>query len=77
MIITKMNRLFFQQVANYSNANGKDFYSMKGKVVEEFGVYSVEVTYCKRIGIKDRAQKANELMCKDKSYQQILVERPP
>jgi hypothetical protein len=36
----------------------------------------VEVTYCKRIGIKDRAQKANELMSKDKSYQQILVERP-
>ncbi len=48
---------------------------MNGKVVEEFGVYSVEVNYCKMIGIKDRAQKANELMNKDKSYQQILVER--
>ncbi len=48
---------------------------MKGKVVEEFGVYSVEVNYCNRIDIKNRAQKANELMSKDKSYQQILVER--
>ena len=48
---------------------------MKGKVVEEFGVYLVEVNYRKRIGIKDRAQKANELISKDKSYQQILVER--
>ncbi len=71
-----LDTVFFPQVANYSNVNGKGFYSMKGKVVEEFGVYSVEVTYCKRIGIKDRAQKANELMSKDKSYQQILVERP-
>jgi DNA polymerase-3 subunit alpha len=71
-----LDTVFFPQVANYSNVNGKGFYSMKGKVVEEFGVYSVEVNYCKRIGIKDRVQKANELMSKDKSYQQILVERP-
>ncbi len=48
---------------------------MKGKVAEEFGVNSVEVNYCKRIGIKERAQKANELMSKDKSYLQKLVER--
>ena len=48
---------------------------MKGKVPEEFGVNSVEVNYCKRIGIKGRVQKAKELMSKDKSYQQILVER--
>jgi len=34
---------------------------MKGKVVEDFGVYPVEVSYCKRTGIKYRAQKANEL----------------
>ena len=48
---------------------------MKGKVVEEFGVYSIEVNYRKRIGVKDEAQKANELISKDKSYQQILEER--
>ncbi len=70
-----MIRFFFPQVASYNNVTGKGFYSMKGKVVEEFGVYSVEVNYCKRVGIKERAQKANELMSKDKSFQQILVER--
>lgn len=48
---------------------------MKGKVVEEFGVYSIEVNYCKRVGIKDRAEKANELMRKDKTYEEVLVER--
>ena len=46
-------------------------YSMKGKVVEEFGVYSVEVNYCKRVGIKARAQQANELRKKDKSSKDI------
>lgn len=45
---------------------GKGFYDMRGKVAEEFGVYTVEVIYCKKIGIKDRGQKANELMRKDK-----------
>ncbi len=43
--------------------------------MEEFGVYSVEVNYCNKIGIKDRAQKANELMKKDKKVEQMLVER--
>ncbi len=48
---------------------------MKGKVAEEFGVYSVEVSYCKKIGIKDRAQRANDLLKKDKKVEQMLVER--
>lgn len=30
------------------------FYSMKGKVTEKFGVYSVEVTHCQKVGIKER-----------------------
>jgi len=34
---------------------------MKGKVVEEFGMFTVEVTFCKKVGIKDRAGKGNEL----------------
>ena len=50
---------------------------MKGKVVKEFGVYSVEVNYCKTVGIKDRAQKANELMKKDKSYKQRVRSSNP
>jgi hypothetical protein len=39
---------------------------MKGKVIEEFGMHSVDVSYCNKKGIKDRGQKANELMRKDK-----------
>lgn len=70
-----LDTVFFPQTANHSPVTGKGFYSMKGKVVEEFGVYSVEVSYCKKIGIKDRAQKANELLKKDKKVEQMLVER--
>jgi hypothetical protein len=35
---------------------------MKGKVVEEFGVFTVEVSFCKKVGIKDRTGKATELL---------------
>ena len=63
-----LDTVFFPQVAKFSHLTGKGFYSMKGKVIEEFGVYSVDVSYCKRVGIKDRAQKANELMGKDKVF---------
>jgi DNA polymerase-3 subunit alpha len=71
-----LDTVFFPQTASRYPVTGKGFYSMKGKVVEEFGVFSVEVTWCKKIGIRDRAQKANELMKKDKSFEQILVMRP-
>ena len=37
------------------------FYEIKGKVIEEFGMYPVDVTYYKKTGIKERTQKANEL----------------
>ena len=65
-----LDTIFFPQTAMYYPVNGKGFYSMKGKVVEEFGVYSVEVNWCRKVGIKSRTQKANELMNKNKSYQQ-------
>jgi hypothetical protein len=48
---------------------------MKGKVVEEFGVYTVEVNYCKKVGIKDRAGKANELLGNGEKVQQAVGER--
>ncbi len=48
---------------------------MKGKVIEEFEMYTLDVSYCKKIGIKDRGQKANELMRKDKKVEQAVVER--
>jgi len=41
---------------------------MKGKVVEEFGAFSVEVSCCKKVGIKDSGQKGNELIGKGESY---------
>lgn len=70
-----LDTVFFPQVANHFPVTGKGFYSMNGKVVEEFGVFSIDVSYCKKIGIKSRAQKANDLMKKDKHFEQILVER--
>jgi DNA polymerase III alpha subunit len=39
--------------------SGKGFYQMNGKVVEDFGVYALEVTYCKKTGIKDRKAMPN------------------
>jgi DNA polymerase-3 subunit alpha len=71
-----LDTVFFPQTATRYPVTGKGFYSMKGKVVEEFGVFSVEVNWCKKIGIRDRAQKANELMKKDKSHEQYMVMRP-
>lgn len=65
-----LDTVFFPQTANHYPVTAKGFYSMQGKVVEEFGVFSVEVNYCKKIGIKDRAGKANEL-----SYEQRFLER--
>ncbi len=69
-----------QQAKEYAQILGLKFaYATNGKeileVVEEFGVFTVEVSYCKKVGIKDSAQKANELLKKDKSYEQMLVER--
>ncbi len=43
---------------------GKRLHILKGKVVEEFGVYTAEVGYCKKSWIKDSGKKANKLMCK-------------
>ncbi len=60
-----LDTVFFPAVASRYPVNGKGFYRMKGKVVVEFGVFSVEVEHCSRVGIKDRAQQANELPEKD------------
>ena len=57
-----LDTIFFPQTAIRYPVTGKGFYSMTGKVVEEFGVFTVEVSYCKKVGIKDRAQSANKLM---------------
>jgi hypothetical protein len=52
-----LDTVFFPQTAIRYNITGKGFYSMTGKVVEEFGVFTVEVTYCKKVGIKERGRR--------------------
>jgi hypothetical protein len=49
---------------------------MTGRVVEEFGVFNLEVERMDKIGIKDRAaSKAGSLLEKDKSWKQGLIRR--
>jgi DNA-directed DNA polymerase III PolC len=49
-----LDTIFFPH-SNHSQAvTGKGFYAMQGKVVEEFGVFSVEVAECRKIGIRER-----------------------
>ncbi|WP_018616646.1 hypothetical protein [Segetibacter koreensis] len=57
-----LDTVFFPQTALRYQLTGRGFYSLKGKVIEEFGMYTVDVSYCKKVGIKDRAGKANELL---------------
>ncbi len=52
-----LNTVFFPQIANRFQLTGKGFYSMKGKVIEEFGMYTVNVSYCKKMGIKGRGRR--------------------
>jgi hypothetical protein len=68
-----LDTVFFPPTALRYPITGKGFYSMKGKVIEEFGMYTVNVSYCKKMGIKDRAGKANDLLKKDKSYEFGMV----
>lgn len=53
--------IFFPNISRYYPVTGKGFYAMKGKVVEEFGVYSVEVTECRKIGLRERKAFPNKL----------------
>jgi DNA polymerase-3 subunit alpha len=46
--------ILFPNISRYYPVTGKGFYAMKGKVVEEFGVFSVEVTECRKLGIRER-----------------------
>jgi DNA polymerase-3 subunit alpha len=57
-----LDTIHFPPVEKQYPLTGKGFYQMKGKVVEEFGVYSVEVHFCKKLGIRDRADQANQLV---------------
>ncbi len=68
-----LDTVFFPPTAKFYNVSGKGFYAMKGIVIEEFGVYTVDVKYCKKIGIKDRADKANQLKTINKNKQDVLT----
>ena len=47
-----LDTVHFPDVTRQSPLIGKGFYHMKGKVVEDFGVYVVEVAWMKKLGIK-------------------------
>jgi DNA-directed DNA polymerase III PolC len=47
-----LDTVHFPDVTNMSPLSGRGFYHMKGKVVEDFGVYSLEVGWMKKIGIR-------------------------
>jgi DNA polymerase III alpha subunit len=44
-----LDTVFFPDAAKYYNVTGRGFYEMQGKVIEEFGVFIVDVHQCKRI----------------------------
>ncbi|HEY4965388.1 MAG TPA: PHP domain-containing protein [Puia sp.] len=50
-----LDTVFFPGINRYHALTGKGFYAMKGKVVEEFGVYSLEVTECRKVGLRERS----------------------
>lgn len=55
---------------------GKGFYRMTGVVVEEFGVYNLDVHHLEKLGIKSRAAtRAGQLLEKQKDWQQGLIKR--
>ncbi|MCU0337697.1 MAG: hypothetical protein MUF12_07520 [Sediminibacterium sp.] len=55
---------------------GCGFYRITGKIVDEFGVYALEVSHMPKVGMKDRAAaKAGTVLEKDKSWQQGLIRR--
>jgi DNA polymerase-3 subunit alpha len=56
-----LDTIFFPNISRYYPVTGKGCYAMKGKVVEEFGVFSVEVTECHKIGLRDRSDFPNRL----------------
>jgi DNA polymerase III alpha subunit len=54
---------------------GRGFYKMRGKVVQEFGVYGVEVSWLCKVGIKARAGKVELKLNKDAWEQGMMVRK--
>jgi DNA-directed DNA polymerase III PolC len=49
-----LDTVHFPQSARAYPLQGKGYYALTGKVTEEFGIYSVDVTQCEKLGIKQR-----------------------
>lgn len=47
-----VDSVHFPGVAERSRLTGKGFYHIRGKVVEEFGVHSIEVQWMEKKGFK-------------------------
>ncbi len=47
-----IDTVHFPQSFRHSPFQGKGFYTLQGRVTEEFGVYTVEVSHCSRVGMK-------------------------
>jgi DNA polymerase-3 subunit alpha len=69
-----LDTVHFPDSARLYPLQGRGFYRMRGSVVEEFGVYNLEVERMEKIGIRERAaQKAGAVLEKDKGWKQGLV----
>ena len=49
-----LDTVFFPPAAKFYNVSGKGFYAMTGKVIEEFGVYTLDVQHCRKVGIRKK-----------------------
>lgn len=71
-----LDTVHFPDSARAYPLQGRGFYRMTGKVVDEFGVYALEVSHMHKVGMIDRAAaKAGSVLEKDKSWQQGLIRR--
>ncbi len=71
-----LDTVHFPDSVQRNPLQGKGFYRMTGVVVEEFGVYNLDVQHQEKVGIKSRASaKAGALLEKQKGWQQGLIKR--
>jgi hypothetical protein len=49
-----VDSVHFPDTANKHRLTGRGFYHIKGKVVDDFGVYSIEVSWMQKVGLVNR-----------------------
>ena len=73
-MITLRQYMCTSNAALHYSLQGRGYYRMTGRVMEEFGVYNLEVSKLEKVGIRKRAAaKAGALLDKDKSHRQGVV----